>query len=177
MEPYIYGSKNSIRVVVKNDEYYTPKNEWLNIKKYIPKGKKIWEPFNSVENPGSFESSKYLREMGFSVIARPYDAKTGKNDFFKSNHGDIVVSNPPFTLKREVLTRLKELQKPFILILPLPTMNTIYFRKMFMNDKDFGIIIPKKRIDFNNKKNDTSNCFECAFYCWKVGVKGINWIQ
>ena len=104
MEPYIYGSKNSIRVVVKNDEYYTPKNEWLNIKKYIPKGKKIWEPFNSVENPGSFDSSKYLREMGFSVVARPYDANTGKNDFFKSNHGDIVVSNPPFTLKREVLT-------------------------------------------------------------------------
>lgn len=177
MDPVIYGSKNSIVYRVKYDEYYTPKEEWLNIQKFIPKGKVIWEPFNNTEDANSFDSAKYLRQMGFKVISRPYNPKTGKNDFFKSDHGDIVVSNPPFTLKREVLLRMKELDKPFILILPLPTMNTIYFRDMFMHEKDFGIIIPKKRIDFKNKINKASNCFECAFYCWKVGVKGINWIQ
>ena len=176
-EPSYYGSKNSFGSVSKNDEYYTPKNEWVNIKKFIPNDKTIWEPFNNVGNPDSFNSSKYLRELGFNVISKPYNPRTGRNDFFKSNHGDIVVSNPPFTMKREVLKRLKDLDKPFILILPLPTINTIYFRNMFMNDKDFGIIIPKKRIDFKNKKNLNSNCFECAFYCWKVGVKGIKWIE
>lgn len=177
MDQVVYGSKNSVLYRVKNDEYYTPKAEWLNIEKYIPKGKIIWEPFNNIEDPDSLDSGKYLRQMGFKVISKPYNPKTGKNDFFKSNHGDIVVSNPPFTLKREVLTRLKEINKPFILILPLPTMNTIYFRELFMQEKDFGIIIPKKRIDFENKLNKKSNCFECAFYCWKVGVKGINWIN
>jgi len=177
MEPVVYGSKNSVLYRVANDEYYTPKAEWLNIERYIPKGKIIWEPFNNIEDPKSLNSSKYLRRMGFNVISKPYNPKTGNNDFFKSNHGDIVVSNPPFTLKREILTRLKEINKPFILILPLPTMNTIYFRELFMQEKDFGIIIPKKRIDFENKSNKKSNCFECAFYCWKVGVKGINWIN
>ena len=160
-----------------NDEYYTPKDVWYDIQKYIPKGKTIWEPFNTVIDQQSFDSSKTLRGMGFKVIARPYDPQTNKNDFFSSNHGDLVVSNPPFSKKREVLARLKELGKPFILLLPHPTMNTMYFRELFMNDKDFGIIIPRNRIDFNNKRKVSSNCFECLYYCWKVGVRGINWVN
>lgn len=160
-----------------NDEYYTPKHVWTDIQKYIPKGKTIWEPFNTVRDVRSLDSSKTLKAMGFKVITKPYDPRTNKNDFFNSNHGDVVVSNPPFSMKREVLERLKELGKPFILLLPHPTMNTKYFREMFLKDKDFGIIIPKRRIDFINKRNDSSNCFECSYYCWKVGVRGINWVK
>lgn len=167
----------STKDLAKNDEYFTPRHEWRNIQKYIPKNKKIWEPFTNVQLPNSLNSSKYLKEMGFDVIVRPYNPKTGCNDFFKSNHGDIVVSNPPFSLKKEVLQRLKRMNKPFILILPLATMNTGYFREMFMNDKNLGIIVPKKRIDFENKLNPHSACFECLYYCWKVGVSGINWIK
>lgn len=162
--------------LAKNDEYFTPKQEWFNVKKFIPKNKVLWEPFTNVKLPNSLNASKYLKEMGFRVLVKPYNPSTKQNDFFKLNLGDVVVSNPPFSIKKEVLQRLKELDKPFILILPLATMNTEYFRNMFLNDQRFGIIIPKKRIDFENKMNKKSNCFECLYYCWKVGVKGINWI-
>lgn len=160
-----------------NDEYYTPEHVWADIKNYIPKGKVIWEPFNTIKDKRSLDSSRNLRSMGFKVVTRSYNPDTNKNDFFSSNYGDIVVSNPPFSMKREVLERLKELNKPFILLLPHATMNTKYFRNMFKSDKDLGIIIPKKRVDFVNKKNDSSNCFECSYYCWKVGVRGLNWIS
>lgn len=160
-----------------NDEYYTPEYVWSDISKYIPKGKTIWEPFNTVKDKNSLKSSRNLKELGFKVIRKPYDPDTKRNDFFESNHGDIVVSNPPFSMKREVLERLKKIEKPFILLLPHATMNTKYFRDMFLNDKELGIIIPRKRIDFLNKRNDASNCFECSYYCWRVGVRGINWIK
>ena len=35
------GTKSKI-FASGNDEYYTPKDEWLNIKKYIPKPYTIW---------------------------------------------------------------------------------------------------------------------------------------
>ncbi|GAH08981.1 unnamed protein product, partial [marine sediment metagenome] len=77
------------------------------IQEYIPKDKVIWECFM-----GDGKSGQYLEELGFDVIAND-------NDFFQSDEGDIVVSNPPFSKSKEVITRLKELDKPFILILQL----------------------------------------------------------
>jgi len=167
---------STIKLLV-NDEYYTPGYVWQDIQKFIPRNKTIWEPFNTVLDKNSMKSSKHLKMLGFDVIVKPYDPITKKNDFFTTNHGDIVCSNPPFAFKREVLIRLKELEKPFILILPHSTMNTQYFRDMFLKDKDFGIIIPKKRIDFLNKKTESSSCFDCLYYCWRVGVRGINWVS
>lgn len=167
-------SKSDLKV---NDEYYTPDHVWDDIVKFIPTGKVIWEPFNNALNKNSMRSALHMRELGFEVVAKKYNPNTEKNDFFSCNYGDVVVSNPPFSLKREVLTRLKELGKPFILILPHATMNTKYFRELFMQDKEFGIIIPKKRIDFDNKRLEASNCFDCSYYCWKVGVRGLKWIS
>ena len=163
--------------LVANDEYYTPPDAWTDIARYIPRDKKIWEPFNTTVDARSLESSEHLRTLGFDVVAVPYDPETGANDFFASERGDIVVSNPPFTRKRDVLKRLRDLGKPFILILPVPTINTGYFREMFLQDEHLGIIIPRKRINFRNKRNASSNCFECYYYCWRIdGVTGINWI-
>jgi hypothetical protein len=81
----------------------TPKYAWENIKQYIPK-KKIWEAFY-----GDGKSGSYLQELGFDEIHEEID-------FFEENRGEIIISNPPFSKSKEVLTRLKELNKPFILI-------------------------------------------------------------
>ena len=82
---------------LKTDNYRTLKENWELIKEYIPKDKEIWEPFYC---DGS--SGQDLRDMGFDVHHED-------EDFFEHDHGDIVVSNPPFSKKREVLKRLKAL--------------------------------------------------------------------
>ena len=70
-------------------------------------------------------------------------------DFFKHDLGDVIVSNCPFSLKKEVFTRLKELQKPFIIICPSSMINTKYIRELFMHEEDkLQIIIPRRRIHF-----------------------------
>ena len=161
------------KTFLKHDDYMTPKYAWENIQHIIPRNKIIWEAFY-----GDGKSGKYLQELGFNVIHN-------KDDFFKSNKGDIVVSNPPFSKSKEVLTRLVELDKPFILILPSSKINTQYVRNLFKDQKDkLQIIIPRKRIHFekqiNGKTPDNwkNSCnFDCFYYCWKINLeRDITWL-
>jgi hypothetical protein len=155
-----FGTKSFI----KHDDYMTPKSAWINIAHLIPKNKIIWEAFY-----GDGKSGNYLKELGFSVIHKPVD-------FFKNNLGDILVSNPPFSLKQKVFKRLKELDKPFIMICPSSTINTQYFRKLF-NNSSIQIIIPRHRINFvklvDGKIPDGwgDRCnFDCFYYCYKMNL-------
>ena len=151
---------------LKEDDYMTPKYAWENIKKYIPQDKTIWEAFY-----GDGKSGKYLEELGYKVIHE-------KIDFFKNNKGDIIVSNPPFSLSKEIMDRLYNLDKPFILIFPSSKINTQYFRKW--KDKNLQIIIPKKRIHFDKKVENWKNAcfFDCFYYCYKMNLpKDIIWLD
>lgn len=148
----------------KHDDYLTPKYAWENILEFIPKNKIIWEPFYCEGTSG-----KILGELGLKVIHKDID-------FFIHDLGDIIITNPPFSIKEKVLTRLKELGKPFILILPSPTMTCQYIRKLFAEEKDrLQLIIPRRRIQFikvEDKKLSTPNkCnFDSWYYCWKMNL-------
>jgi len=159
---------------LKHDDYMTPKSAWSNIQHLIPKDKIIWEAFW-----GDGKSGQYLEELGFNVV---HD----QDDFFKSDKGDIVVSNPPFSQSKEVLTRLVKLNKPFILILPSSKINTQYTRKLFKDQEDkLQIIIPHKRINFEKQIDGVvpegwgDRCyFDCFYYCWKIELKSeIIWLD
>jgi hypothetical protein len=157
---------------LKHDDYMTPKYAWENIQHLIPKDKLIWEAFY-----GDGKSGNYLKELGFNVIHEEVD-------FFENNLGDIVISNPPFSKSKEVLLRLKELDKPFILILPSSKINTQYVRENYKN-QGLQIIIPRKRIHFekhiegvipDNWKNACN--FDCFYYCYKMDFpKDIIWLE
>tara|TARA_S200002703_G_scaffold155902_1_gene160620 strand:- start:1175 stop:1681 length:507 start_codon:yes stop_codon:yes gene_type:complete len=161
------------KTFIKHDDYMTPKSAWENIIDFIPKDKIIWEAFY-----GDGISGDYMKELGLNVIHKPVD-------FFKNNLGDIIVSNPPFSLKKEVFTRLKKLDKPFIIICPSSCINTKYMRELFFDSKyPLQIIIPKKRINFTKKINgvvpdnwrDRCN-FDCFYYCYKMNLeKDINYL-
>jgi hypothetical protein len=162
------------KTFLKHDDYMTPKYAWENIKQYIPTDKVIWEAFY-----GDGKSGTFLQELGFEVIHEPID-------FFKENRGDIIVSNPPFSKSNEVLTRLKELDKPFIVIFPSSKINTQYVRNLFKDAPDpLQIIIPRKRIHFEKKvdgktpDNWKNACnFDCFYYCWKINLpRDIVWLK
>jgi len=159
------------KTFLKYDDYMTPRSAWENIKEYIPKNKVIWEAFY-----GDGKSGEYLEELGFNVIHE-------KIDFFKENKGDLIISNPPFSLSKEIMQRLYELDKPFILIFPSSKINTQYFRKW--KDKNIQIIIPRKRIHFKKlingviPENWKNACnFDCFYYCYKMNLKkDIIWLE
>lgn len=154
------------KTFIKHDDYMTPKSAWENIKQFIPQDKVIWEAFY-----GDGTSGTILKELGFDIIHEPID-------FFEEDKGDIIVSNPPFSKSKEVLTRLHQLDKPFILIMPQVKINTSYIREW--KDKGIQIIIPRKRIQFIKNGDELQNkCnFDCFYYCYKMNLsKDIIWLE
>ena len=164
----LYHSKTFI----KYDDYMTPKYAWEWIIDFVPRHKTIWEAFY-----GDGNSGKYLTDLGLNVIHT-------QNDFFTSDEGDVIISNPPFSKKKEVFTRLKELGKPFIIICPSSMINTKYIKRLFQ-DEHLQIMIPPKRINFTKKVNGSvpddwgDRCnFDCFYYCWKMDLPSdIIWLD
>ena len=162
------------KTFIVHDDYSTPRYAWEAIKDFIPKDKIIWEAFY-----GDGESGKHLKNMGFETIHEPID-------FFEEDKGEVIVSNPPFSKCPEVLARIVELDKPFIMIMPSSKIVTQYFRKLFSQHKDqIQIIIPRKRIHFKKLvdgkvPDDFKNAcnFDCFYYCWKMDLpRDIIWLE
>lgn len=124
-----------------SDEYYTPTEAVIPIIKYIPKDAVVWCPFDT-------KDSRYVQEIkkaGHKVIYTHID--NGENFFFyePEDNYDVIISNPPFSCKDDVLKRLCELGKPFAMLLPLPTLQG---QSRFDYLIDTEVLIFDRRINF-----------------------------
>jgi|TARA_R110000824_G_scaffold219681_2_gene406672 23S rRNA G2445 N2-methylase RlmL len=142
-----------------DDDYMTPNAVWDSIKHLIPKDKIIWECFY-----GNGESAKYLSKIGFNVES--YDI-----DFFNETNFkyDILISNMPYSIKAKVFQKLAEINKPFMMLVPVATMTKQYLKKYFKNQ--IQIIIPERRIQFIKNGKQTDRCyFDTIFICYKMNL-------
>ena len=85
---------------------------------------------------------------------------------------DILISNPPFSLKYKIMKQLVDLDKPFILILPLSCITTKSYRSVFNGKTDrLTLLIPQGRMLFINKKTnklERKTTFENCYVCYKI---------
>ena len=164
--------KDSPKFAVHND-YYTPKSAWENVQHLIGKDKTIYEAF--MFNSKS-KSPDYFNELGYKVI---YDREVDFLDDEKRLTGyDIIVSNPPFEtkLKQDILRKLVEIDKPFLII--MNSMNTFskYMRSIFKGHMgDLQLITPDGKIQFDKLEDGvikkTNNCsFYCVYVCYKMNL-------
>ena len=141
------------------DELYTPEYAIFPLLKYLPKNIKIWE----CTDYGESNITKVLKNNGYEVIS------THKKDFDFLNDEtyfefDMIITNPPYSLKDEFLKKCYEYNKPFALLLPLTSLEGINRGKMF-NDKGIELIVLDKRVDFNGK----GSCwYNTSWFCWNV---------
>jgi hypothetical protein len=131
-----------------SDEVYTPEEAVRPLIKHLQVYQQecqkeklvIWCPFDT-------EESNYvtiLREAGFEVIASHID--NGQNFFYYEPEAyDIIVSNPPFSIKDDVIKRLYELDKPYAMLLPIPTLQG---QKRFPYMLDCQALLFDKRINY-----------------------------
>ena len=101
-----------------SNEYYTPYYGVEPILEYVSKDKTVWCPFD--KEWSAFVQS--FKKSGNKVIHSHID---DGQDFFTyepSEPYDIIVSNPPFSCKDEILERLYKLDKPFMMLLPVHTL-------------------------------------------------------
>jgi len=146
-----------------DDQYNTTPEIWEMIAHLIPKDKILFEAF--LKDNWSSKSAIILRDMGFNVVGNP------TIDFFDElPEYDIIVSNPPYSMKKKIFQRLAVLDKPFILILPISTI-TKQFVKVLERDK-VQMIIPSKRMQFEKAGVELSRCwFDTCFLCYKINLE------
>tara|TARA_R110002167_G_scaffold150649_2_gene344420 strand:- start:2874 stop:3350 length:477 start_codon:yes stop_codon:yes gene_type:complete len=144
-----------------SDNYATDKHGWELIKNYIPTDKQIWSPFYC-----DGKQKEYFAEMGFDIIHND-------EDFFSyTPEYDIIIDNVPFSKWFDICFRLKELDKPFILIAPVRAFTTKKFQNLFK--EHLQLIIPNKRPTFthlNNPKKGYTPPFGVWYFCYKMNLE------
>ena len=144
----------------KNDELYTPDYAIEPLLKYLPKDKIIWE----CTDFGSSNITKLLKQHDYKVISTHKDNFDFLTDIPKFDF-DIIITNPPYSLKNEFLKKCYEYDKPFCLLLPLTSLEGIERGKMF-REKGIDVLVLDKRCDFMDNKK--SNWFNTSWFCYKV---------
>lgn len=132
-----------------SDEVYTPAYAVQPLLKYLDiyvnkSNYTIWCPFDKEDS----EYVKIFRAEKYNVIATHIDDKEENHNFFEyepKEHYDFIISNPPFSIKDAIIKRLYELNKPYAILLPIPTLQG---QTRFPYMKDCQALIFDKRINY-----------------------------
>lgn len=143
------------------DEWYTPKEAVFPIVKYLKPGAKILCPFDTAES----NFVKVFQSEGFEVS---YSHIKNGVDFFDlpKPDADYVISNPPYSLRQEVLRRLYEWEIPFAMIL---NANGLFdsqkrFDLASVGGAEILYLYPRVNfIDVNGKSNHSN--FQSVYWC------------
>lgn len=149
-----------------NDEFYTPPYAVAPILPYIPKGK-VWCPFDTNE-------SNFVRMIAsdHEVINTHIDFG---QDFFNTDVPDgvnSIVSNPPYSLKTEVLLRLFNLGLPFAMLLGVVGLFESKKRVNMFRKNEFEVMYLSTRVaymtDYSSGKCDKQPPFQSVYLCHKM---------
>ncbi len=150
------------------DDYQTPPSALSIILPYLEPDWVIWEPAS-----GEGYLANALRERGHRVVES--DIHKGQ-DFLKyepSEHFDVIVTNPPYSLKDQFLERAYSLGGPFAFLLPLTALEGKRRQTLF---DAFGVslLIPDRRINFITPDGrDSGSWFLTAWFTWQLQDKEI----
>ena len=159
--PFRLAAKSS----VAGDKYETPHEVIDAVVQFVPSPTRIWEPFR-----GSGASTRYLRTLKRSVL------RGSHKDFFqqrKPPSDSVLVSNPPFSLKQEVLQHLAHIGVDrFALLLPLEVLGSQYLAH-FLGERRIQLIFIRPRVRFlssGGRRMKKPFPFVCAWFCVGMGL-------
>ncbi|MBO7518959.1 MAG: hypothetical protein J6T31_07595 [Methanobrevibacter sp.] len=120
----------------------------------------IWLPFDTEES----QYFKILKENNYEVIRSHIN---DGQDFFTYHpeQFDLIISNPPFSLKKEVFKKIMfQFDKPFVLLMNMMAINYQEIGELFASvSPKIQFIIPDKKVSFDG--NTSSFC--TGYVCYK----------
>ena len=147
-----------------NDEFYTPAYAIRPLLKYIRKNSVIWCPFDTAQS----NFVKLLRDEGHTVTHT--HIRDGA-DFFQMDTPpcDIIISNPPYSCKTEVLERLFQIGKPFAMLLGIVGLFESQRRFDIFRSNPFEIMYLNRRVsylkDYADAKPQLNPPFSSVYLC------------
>ena len=123
-----------------SNDFMTPPKAIWPLLQYINKDKKIWECACGTGN-----LVNEFKRLGYDVIGT--DIVDGVNFLTSYKECDVIVTNPPYSIKYYFIKRCYELKKPFAILCPLTTFEGRKRQVMF---KKYGlqVLFFNKRINF-----------------------------
>lgn len=131
-----------------NDEFYTPNYAITPLLKYIPIRSKVWCPFDTEESI----IVKCLCAQGHEVVFT--HIAFGQDFFVTPPQGDVIISNPPYSKKTEVLSRLFELKRPFAMLVGVAGLFESKKRFNMFKENKFEIMWLNKRVSYMKSYSD-----------------------
>lgn len=132
-----------------NDEFYTPLYAIEPLLKYIPNGTRIWCPFDT-------DKSLIVKAFISHGCEVSYSHLEYKQDFFEMEpiKCDFIISNPPYSIKTKVFTRLFEMGIPFAMLVGVVGLFESKERFALFEKYSFEIMWMNKRIAYFKNYDD-----------------------
>tara|TARA_R110000796_G_scaffold10941_1_gene36638 strand:+ start:4328 stop:4855 length:528 start_codon:yes stop_codon:yes gene_type:complete len=155
-----------------NDEFYTPRYAIRPILKYLAKNSIVWCPFDTEDSL----FKELLEEDGHTVIISHIE--DGGNFFdITPPKVDYIISNPPYSIKKEVFERLFELKVPFAMLVGVVGLFESQARFEMFRDNDFEVMYMNRRVsyfkDYNDEKPALNPPFSSFYLCNNILPKQI----
>ena len=150
-----------------NDEFYTPMYAVLPIAKYLKPNSTIWCPFDTEES----NFVKLFRSLGHRVIATHIFYE---QDFFEHEIPDCsyIISNPPYSLKTEVIERLFAIGKPFAMLVGVVGLFESQKRFDLFKNNDFEVMYLSRRVSYfksyEEQKPSLNPPFSSVYLCHNI---------
>lgn len=148
-----------------NDEFYTPGYAVLPILEFMTGKEKVWCPFDTEDS----HFVRMLRDRGCDVV---FTHISRGQDFFETEVPKgctHIISNPPYSMKTEVLERLFTLNKKFAMLVGVVGLFESQRRFGMFRDNDFEILYMNRRIsyfrDFTEQKPSLNPPFSSVYVC------------
>lgn len=146
------------------DELYTPNEAIEMILPYIPENVKTIRECTAIVNSNI---TLILKNKGYKVITTHIE---NWEDFleYEPKEYDIIITNPPYSLKDKFIKRAYELWKPFMFLLPLTALEGKNRSSLYNKNWWIQLLIPNKRFNFIKEKKWA--WFQTSWFCWKINL-------
>ena len=147
----------------KNDEMYTPKYAVLPVLEYIKPEWVVWCPFDTKDS----EFVKQISKTNKVIHTHIFNGENFYN-FEPKEHWDVIISNPPFTKKRQIFERALSFGKPIALLMTNAWLNDKYSKWVFYEaDRNMELLMFDKRTHFIDAsgKVEKKTTFSSSYYC------------
>jgi len=146
-----------------NDEFYTPPYAIEPLLPFVPKSKVVWCPFDTERS----HIPRMIRENGNVCIATHLEIGF---DFFETSClGEVIISNPPYSMKNEVFEMLFNLRRPFAMLVGIAGLFESKRRFRMFRDNQFEMMYFNKRISYFKSYDDQKPAlnppFSSAWVC------------
>ena len=143
----------------RSDVFQTPNTALEPILQYIPAEYSIWEPAS-----GNGNIVRFFREKGYNIIGS--DLQGGVDFFENTIDTDCIITNPPYSIKDQWIKRCYDLNKPFMLLLPITAFEGIKRQKLY-KENGIQVILFNRRINYQTPSGRGSGSyFSSAWFSW-----------